>query len=73
MLASEACACRLQAPVAELYIFSPQVFHFFPTKFTFSPGPPLFFPISVTTLTNSLTYPSTLGGHTLNVAVRFMT
>ena len=33
------------------------------TKITFSPDPPLFFPISVNTaLTKTLTYPSTLGG-----------
>ena len=46
----------------------------FPTKITFSPDTLLFFPISAdTALTKTLTYPSTLWGHTLNAAARFMT
>ena len=47
--------------------FPPTVFHFFPTKITFSPDgpdPSFFFPISVTTaLTKTLTYPSTFGAY----------
>ena len=43
-------------------------------KVAFSSDPPLFFTISVTTaLTKTLTYPCTLGGHTLKAAARFMT
>ena len=58
--------------------FSPTIFHFFTTKITFAPDPFFTPPISVTSaLTKTLTYPSTLGGHTRNAAVpspaRFMT
>ena len=46
--------------------FSPAFVFFFPSNHFF-PRPPLSFPISVTAaLTKTLTYPSTLGGHTLN-------
>ena len=46
--------------------FPSTIFHFVTTKCPF--------PISVTTaLTKTLTYPSALGGHTLNAAARFMT
>ena len=42
---------------------SPHSFSLFPTNFTFSPDPPLFFPISVNdALTKTPTYPSTRGG-----------
>ena len=57
-----------------IHFILPTIFQFFPTKIIFSPDPPLFFPISVTTaLTKTLNYPSTLRGHTLNAAERFMT
>ena len=51
---------------------------FYPQRFLhknyFSPRLPPFVPISVnTSLRNTLIYPSTLGGHTLNAAARFMT
>ena len=49
--------------LAFVHFFPPTVSLFFPTKITFSPDPPLFFPISViTALTKTLTCPSTLGG-----------
>ena len=54
--------------------FFPSVVHVFPTKITFFSDSPLFFPISVNIAqTKPLNYPSTLGGHILNAAVRFMT
>ena len=52
----------------------PHKFLLFPIELTFPAEPPLFFTISViTVLTKILTYPSTLWGHTLYAAARFMT
>ena len=51
----------------------PTVYHFPPTKITFSQPPPLFPHLSNYYSDKTLTYPSILGGHTLNTAARFMT
>ena len=56
-----------------IQLFSQQFFTFSQQNSLVHPDPPLFFPISVTTaLTKTLTYPSILGGHTLNAVARFM-
>ena len=67
------CCCDYQCCSGPgWYIFFPHSFSLFPNKITFSPDPPFFSPNSVTAMTKTLTYPGTLGRHTLNAAVWFM-
>ena len=63
---------RTDSQLMMMHLFFPQRFLLFSCKNHFPPR--LFFPISGNAaLTKTLTSPSTLGGHTLNAAARFMT